>query len=246
MNRAGSQLWPLIKQTVLQFVYPTFCLHCQGLVTPEAGFFCETCSSLLQLIDPIERCPACFSADYVQAARFCHSCYHHSSSFIQASAAAFEYQGPAVSLIKKLKYHYQPYLAQGAAAFLALQFDRLQWPVPDVLVPVPISLMHWLDRGYNQSALIAQHLSRFLNVPVWDILRRQSGDYSQAGLSFAQRQQLTGHQFFLKEEQPHALYDKTLLLIDDVITTGKTLERCAEVLLEGYPSRLYALALCKT
>lgn len=159
-------------------------------------------------------------------------------------ASAFDYDGPAASLIKRLKYSNQPYLANGMAGFLVTQFDRLQWPIPDALIPVPISFTHRMERGYNQSALLAKEMGALLKRPVWDILRRQSGDYSQAALNFDQRRGLEVKNFKMKLNCP--LEGKMLLVVDDVMTSGSTLRRCAEVLQEQHPGSLYALTFCRT
>lgn len=198
------------------------------------------CASLLELIDPNERCPFCFGRDYAPLSKRCGTCVHGERLYYRM-AAAFDYRGPAASMIKRLKYGQQPYLAKGLSSFLAVQFDQLKWPFPDAIVPVPLSFTHWLERGYNQSALLAEELSVYLQVPVWDILKRKSGDYSQAGLALTQRKQISSS-FSLKRD--HQLQDKTILVIDDTMATGSTLQRCAEVLAEGYPARLYALTVC--
>ena len=75
------------------------------------------------------------------------------------------------------------------------------------------------------------------------VLKRKSGDYSQAGLSKKQRMDLKGETFIFKTG--HDLEDKVILLIDDVMTTGSTLRRCAEALQGGHPKSIYALVLCK-
>lgn len=231
-----------LKDSFLHLVYPTTCLHCSLLLAPSKELLCSSCASLLQLIDPKERCLACFNLKEHEQER-CRSCIDHPLLFYRL-AAAFDYEGPASSLIKHLKYYNQPYLARGLAAFLAAQFVNLDWPFPDALIPVPISWTHHFDRGYNQSALLARELAAFLKVPVWDVLKRRSGDYSQAGLNLTQRQSLNGERFTVKAD--HALEDKTLLLIDDVLTSGQTLNRCAEILLEYYPASLYGLTVCRS
>jgi ComF family protein len=158
-------------------------------------------------------------------------------------AAAFDYIGPAATLVRRLKYADQPYLSKGAGAFLAAQWIHLNWPPPDFLVPVPLSFMHWMERGYNQSRLLCESMSRILNVPIADVLRRKSGDYSQAALSRKQRVEFEHHTIELKKNP--SLLGKTLLLVDDVMTTGTTLRKCGEVLLEGRPAKLYSLVLCR-
>lgn len=231
-----------LKQSFVHLVYPPYCLHCETLISYPGPLLCEPCSNLLALIDPSERCPACFNFSERGDTGLCSHCVQAPRLFYRM-AAAFDYIGPAASLIKKFKYANQPYLAKGIGASLIGQFNRLQWPLPDLIIPVPLSFTHWIERGYNQSALLAQVVGHYLKVPVWDVLRRKSGDYSQAGLSLQQRQVLEGKSFKLKKGVE--LYDKSVLIIDDVMTTGSTLQRCAEALLEGCPSSVYALTFCQ-
>ena len=110
-------------------------------------------------------------------------------------------------------------------------------------MPVPISFTHWLERGYNQSELLAKEISQFLQKPLLKPLKRTSGDYSQAGMSQKQRLELSSASLSLKKEIH--FYDKSVLLVDDVMTTGSTLKRCAETLMEGCPAEIYALTFCR-
>jgi ComF family protein len=230
-----------VKNSFLHLVYPLHCLHCEELLAPDQPLFCQSCAFLLEMINPEERCPSCFNL-IQEEALVCLQCRKNPPLFSQMGAV-FDYVGPAASLIKKLKYSNQPHLAKGAGAFLVAQFEHLKWPLPDAIIPVPLSFTHWIDRGYNQSALLAEQVANLLQVPVWQALQRRSGDYSQAGLTLAQRQTLEGKHF--KLQNTYELADKTLLLIDDVMTTGSTLKRCAEVLIEACPLQLYALTFCR-
>lgn len=229
------------QHSLLNFLYPPHCLHCKESIQSEETLLCFSCASLLELIDPEERCPFCFGKDYAPASKHCGSCVHGERLFYRMGSV-FDYRGPAASLVKRLKYGNQPYLAKGLGSFLAVQFDQFKWRVPDAIVPVPLSFTHWLERGYNQSDLLAKELANYMQVPVWDVLKRKSGDYSQAGLDLAQRKNLAGASFSLKEG--FQLQDKTILVIDDTMATGSTLQRCAEALAEGCPSRLYAMTVC--
>lgn len=205
-------------------------------------YFCKACVEELQLIDPKERCPFCFSTEFCPERKQCATCQNKESD-LHRCAAAFDYLGPAASFIRKLKYGNQPHLAEGAAAFLVAQWAELGWPMPDLIAPVPISFTHWLDRGYNQSALLAEGVAKLLDRPVHLPLKRISGDYSQAGMNLKQRNLLKSST--LKLDKRHQLYDRCILLIDDVMTTGSTLGRCAEVLAEGCPTEIYALTFCR-
>jgi ComF family protein len=136
-----------------------------------------------------------------------------------------------------------PYLATGAGAYMAGQFLRLEWSMPDYIIPVPITRMHKWERGYNQSLLLAESMANLLSRPVLEALSRSSGDYSQAGLSRKQREQLQGQAFRLSVDI--SLENKNLLLVDDVMTTGTTMHRCTETLLTACPASVYGLAFCR-
>lgn len=223
-------------------LFPPLCLHCRKTIAEESAYLCSACINALQLIDPTERCPRCFSFEYQPEQKQCPSCQLNTPS-LHYMAAAFDYIGPAASIVRKLKYGNQPYLADGAGAYLVTQFLRLGWPMPDLIIPVPISFTHWLERGYNQSELIAKNVANLLEKPLITPLERKSGDYSQAGMNWKQRAALTTSTLLLNNSS--LLHDKIILLIDDVITTGSTLNRCAEVLAEGCPAEIYALSFCR-
>lgn len=237
---------PLIKnvgRSFLNLVYPPLCLHCRELLGTEDPLFCSSCLQLLTPIEPAERCPCCFSCEFnPEIERVCHRC-RIQQTFLKSIGAVFDYEGPAGSLVRQMKYGGQFYLAKGAGAFLAMQFLRLDWPLPDLIVPMPISFLRRVERGYNQSLLLAQSLGKILNRPVDSVLKRRSGDFSQAGLSHEQRLQLS-HQSF-SCQKGLKLYDKTILLVDDVMTTGSSLRSCAEALVSACPNDIYALTLCR-
>ncbi len=236
-------LWQRLKESVVHLCFPTKCLYCEERLPPTDLVLCSSCASLLELIDVSERCSTCFNPLPNPHRLICQRCSHYPSHYFRIGAA-FNYEHLPSALVKQLKYGNHPALSKGMAAFLVAQLHRLNWPLPDAIVPVPMSFIRRLDRGYNQSLLLAQEMGKMLNRPVWELLKRRSGDFSQAALNFEQRSKLEGHSFKLR--QSPSIQDKVLLVVDDVMTTGSTLERCAEVLREGSPSTLYALTFCRT
>lgn len=229
-------------KSFVNLVYPPHCMHCRQYLVNDAYPLCSTCLEMMQLIDPQERCPHCFSADYCLENKLCPHCLRK-GPVLHGIAAAFDYVGPAASLIRKLKYSNQTHLADVCAAYLAAQFLKLEWPMPDLIVPIPIAFTHLLERGYNQSLLLAESLSKILNRPTQEILKRKSGDFSQAGLGKHQRVKLDGKTITLNDKCN--VHDKVILLVDDVMTTGSTMKKSAEALLEQCPSSLYGLAVCR-
>lgn len=157
-------------------------------------------------------------------------------------SSAFEYAGPAATLVQQFKFGKKQELARDLASWMLIQFLRLEVPLPDLIVPVPQPFMRTWTRGYNQSLLLAQEISRLLDRPCADLLKKRSGDFPQTGQSRKQRESLPSDAISWKKRR--SISDETILLIDDVMTTGATLRHCAAALQEGYPAALYALTFC--
>lgn len=226
----------MLISAVLKFLFPPFCLHCQESLEKPHQHFCDTCNTLFTLLDQEGRCSRCFLPSGE-----CSKCREGDFPFCKV-ISAFEYLGPAASLIQKLKYGNQPYLAKDAAAFLTYQYLRLDLPLPDLIVPVPISFTRYLIRGYNQSMLLAQEMGKLLNRPAVNLLKRYSGDLPQTSLNRVQREALAQSAFCWKKRI--TINGKVVLLIDDVRTTGTTLQHVGNLIKEGYPTALYGMTFC--
>lgn len=238
------QLWAShFKGGLLTLLYPPQCTHCGVAVDgASAPYLCGSCCKLLEPIDPSERCPSCFSEHYCRLSRYCGECKGERGS-LRSLAAAFDYMGPATSLVRALKSGSEPSIAEGLAGYMVLQFLALKWEVPDFIVPVPMAPVRRFFRGYNQSLLLASAVGKLLGVPVLEALKRKSGDYSQAGLNRSQRLKLGEENITLSKSA--RVRGAKLLLIDDVVTTGATLRACGHVLACGEPACVDALTLCK-
>ncbi len=146
-----------------------------------------------------------------------------------------------MTLLHAFKYGGRFELARSVAPFLAMQLAKLQWPLPDLLVPIPQTWGHRLLRGYNPSYLLAEELGRLLQIPCVNALKRRGVERPQSVLGKRERSALSAHTFVLKSNK---VINRRVLLIDDVCTTGKTLLSAAERLYEGAPKSVHALALC--
>jgi len=230
------------KDGLYYFVFAPECLECSSLLEPHERYFCKSCVTLLEIIDPLERCERCFKEKESSAILVCSECrpkFHELSKV----ASACEYLGPAATMVRLMKYGNRPELASIAAAYMAVQWAALEWPKPDYIVPVPCSWLKRFDRGYNQAEWIAKELGKLLDVPVAKDLRRRVGDLSQAGLNREQRLAQKLSSFFVKNEAKFE--DKTILLVDDVMTTGRTLTVCAEALQMTFPKEIYGFTFCR-
>ncbi len=225
---------------MIEFIYPPLCLHCQERVEHRKRLFCKGCAAFFELIDPKSRCPYCFGEEVASHGGPCSECIRK-RRFTVKMASALDYMGPISTLVKQMKYGRMPYLAKTASAFMLAQYERLKWPHPDLIIPVP--RRHWFQ-GMNHAELLAQQLAKRLNSQCQPLIKRRAGDLSQARLTQAQREALPSSGFYLKKES--ILDEKTILLVDDVITTGTTLRRCAEALSETFPAKVLAFSLART
>jgi len=231
-----------LKKIAISFkdlIYPPLCLHCRQQLHAAEPFLCNLCLDQLEFMALEGRCKRCFT--FTGHLHSCPLCKSHDFPFA-AMAAVFEHMGPAATLIRQFKYGQEDYLYKAMSAYMAAQFALLEWPFPDVIIPIPISFSHRLERGYNQSALLAGGLSSILNVPVKDVLKRSLTGYSQAGLNRKQRLLLNRSAFGLKKT--NSLQGMKVLLVDDVMTTTTTLKAAAETLWEASPEEIYALTFC--
>lgn len=230
---------PLVE-SLLSLFFPPLCVHCQDLTSALKTKLCPTCLEQMSLLEVEGRCRRCFAETENGA---CQKCRKRGSPF-RRMAAAFEYTGPAAALVQQLKFGRRQELAKDLAAWMVVQFMRLEVPLPDIIVPVPQPLARTLTRGFSQSLLLARELGTLLDRPVMDLLKKKSGDFPQTGLTRAQRESLAADAISWKSHC--SISDKIVLLVDDVMTTGSTLRLSGRTLEEGFPAALYALTFCIT
>jgi len=126
------------------------------------------------------------------------------------------------------------------AGRLASQYRAQGWTV-DIIAPVPLHPSRQSSRGYNQSQRLAQALSDHIGVPCRpDVLARERYTRPQVGLSRAERQTNVVGAFV---GAPDLLHDRSLLLVDDVYTTGATLRACAQAALDAGANPVYGLTV---
>jgi ComF family protein len=185
-------------------------------------------------------CPACLAAwDFIAppfcdrcgapaaAPGTCPLCAAHPPEFLR-NRALLVYDDIVKSVIYKFKYGDRPGYARGLAALLARRMGDAFAGV-DFLAPAPMHRQKLRRRGYNQAALLARAVGRATGLPVLpDALVRLRDTQAQAGLTRSARENNTRGAFKANPQYP--LAGKTVLLVDDIYTTGSTLRACAQAL----------------
>ncbi|MFA5021200.1 MAG: ComF family protein [Patescibacteria group bacterium] len=225
-ERGGGEKMMNFKNELLDLVFPNFCLGCGA----EGELLCPDCSAKM-VCRPAEICPICKRAERC----FCPG------SPLDGLWALAHYQDYLIAeLIKKVKYDYLTGLA-GAALSRHLEMFWQQaadcFSVRTVLIPVPLHHKRFLERGFNQSEIIAVELSRVSGLKVESgLLKRISHNEPQVGLSGQRRRENIKGIFEVDYRAISSVWGRELLLIDDVYTTGSTLSECAQTLKSaGFP-----------
>jgi len=230
-------------------LFPPSCVHCHDRNT--ASILCSHCSSQLHLVDPSTRCPLCFSDAISKAHSICDECRQPDPKKMRITdyvGACFDYAGPVETLLHEYKFGNSPFLAKSFGSFLYLQFVALGWPLPDVVTYVPQSFFRFVQRGYNQSELMANYLAQHLERPCVNLIRKRESTISQTQIARKMRESLSSTLFCATRTaiKTKLIEDKVILLIDDVYTTGTTIQRAALALQAEYPKRIYVLTLCRS
>lgn len=218
-----------VFRRVLDALVPPRCLGCRTIVA-EDGALCPTCWSDISFIAP-PQCAICglpFTVDPGGEA-ICGACSIKRPAFDRARAV-FLYSEGGRRLVLDYKHRDRTH---GAAPFA----DWIERAAPDlcaeadIVVPVPLHWTRLFKRGYNQSALIGRVLGQKLGL-IFDpmILKRVRRTPSQVGLSADARRKNVGGAFAVNSKRAKTLKGKRVLLVDDVLTTGATVEGCAKVL----------------
>lgn len=228
----------LLAEGFLALLYPPICAVCdtprRGRGVLRAGF-CGDCLAAM----PLPRTAPLAAAVASVEAGF-------------PVAAAGEYGGPLREAVHLLKYSRRDDLARPLAALMGDLMIRLEcerdgaWKRPRVLIPVPLHPSRERQRGYNQARLLAERLSRRFGVPLAPrrALRRRRRTGSQTGRGAERRREKICGAF--RAGWRKGLAGKPVLLVDDVITTGATLEACAKALRVAGAGPVTGLVLART
>jgi ComF family protein len=206
--------------SLLDFVYPPLCISCGKLLESGRDHVCSECWSSIRRV---ETSPELFSETRGKLV---------ASGIIDelASLYVFEKEGVLQKIVHSLKY-------SGAQA-VGIELGRLLGQMlmerritGNVLVPIPLHKRKLRERGYNQSELIARGLSERTGVPLrTDLVRRTRFTQTQTALSLGERKKNMEDAFEYRSPKAYEVKGKTIVLIDDIITTGSTVVSCAEIL----------------
>ncbi len=224
--RAGREMVDLL--------YPPRCAGCGR----AGNLYCTDCRSQVPLL-PQPVCSLCGQS--LTQPGLCARC-QESPLLIDGIRSAVVFQGTLRQAIHQLKYRYTRDMAESLGEMLLAFWQQNPLPA-DVLVPVPLHPRRIKERGYNQAALLAHCLGRAIHLPVLDdILYRQRYTASQTHLNAQQRRDNVKEAFRCVGS---LVRGKRVVLIDDVCTTGATIEASSVALRQGGAVSVWGLTLAR-
>lgn len=229
-------------KNLLNFVFPPQCPICKKRVQ-DTNNLCNECFSMIHFISTpyCEKCGRPFEFQITEEL-FCGVCLTKKQPFHKARAA-FKYDDFSKKLILPFKHGDHIELTP-LLTHLLLQAGKDLFPDIDIILPVPLHRFRLMKRKYNQAALLAKALSHHINKPfIAGVLLRIKSTQSQGHLKKDKRKQNVAKAFAVTNNQ--LILGKHILLVDDVLTSGATLNECAKVLKKAGAKQVSYLTLAR-
>jgi competence protein ComFC len=220
----GRMVQPFVRATrsfflmTADFIYPPSCLVCRNSLSNQAVLICRSCWGSFPLLSD----PFLLITPVTLALPPPH--------FFHSSMALYRYSEEIQRLIHLFKYRGFWRMGDEFGRRLGQLYGSMTaHPVVDALVPVPLHRVRLRERGYNQSQILAAAISKESGIPLWhDVLRRDRYTKSQVKMTHDERIKNVFNAFQVRDGD--RIDGSRILLVDDVFTTGSTLNECARTL----------------
>jgi competence protein ComFC len=225
-----EQLWK-----VVDWFYPPCCCSCGKI----GKLVCDDCFSSIQ-IPGIKTCSKC--GEPIAKRGLCSRCHSHPPHFHSLRSLGY-YSGVLRDVIHSLKYQRNLGLGEFFSVPLLQVIQHEKWPI-DLVTAVPLNKKRQKERGYNQAEILAKPVARRMGIAyISNLLHRVKDTNSQVGLSLQERQNNVANAFVAESA---LVVSKNILIVDDVATTGSTMDACAKALMDVGTNQVFALTLAKT
>ena len=237
-----SHMFRTACRPAMDLVYPPCCVLCRDRVFDDRRVICDDCGSGLVSIDapycercghplatPVAACPACPGRTF----------------YFDGAFSAFEFNRPMQDLIHQLKYRNRPGIGRFLGSMLAKRVER-EPDMPHItgVVPVPLHPLRKRERGYNQSAHVARGISDETGIPVLEnALARKRNTPTQTSLSPDGR--MANVEGVFEAGGAGTVRGAAVWLVDDIFTTGATVNSCARTLLRAGAGRIFVLTVAR-
>lgn len=235
-------------ESFLELIYPekNICCICDAYdENIGENYICTKCEQYIKKIalPYCEKC--CKPISYNSSVNLCPDCVAFEKCFV-TSRSPFAYEGLIKKSIYNFKYYNKPYYYRFFGNSLLQYMNSINYKNFDFISSVPLHRLKMRSRGYNQSELIGKYISNKLNIPYIDALTRIKSTHKQSTQSKEDRNKNLKNAFKVKKNiRINIIKNSSVLLVDDVYTTGSTANECSRVLLNYGVSKVYVITIAR-
>lgn len=234
--------------SILDTVFPAKCINCGKIIEVKSGYICKKCIGLIEINKKFE-CIGC--KNRVLLGETCNRCKEF--LFIDKILVAASYREPMISLIKTLKYRF---VVDASYAISMIIKKYLSWLAKrglvlnnnaPIIIPVPLHYKRLNWRGFNQAEILATDIGEKIQCPIEkEVIVRIVGSKPQAEIeNHEERINNLGDDFVILEKSKGKIIGKDIILVDDVCTTGTTLNKCAKILKYNGAKKITAFVIAR-
>lgn len=238
----GSQYIRGGLRRFLDWLYPRRCVFCDGILAGEEKYLCGRCRG--KMPSPIRepRCLRCGKPLCVQEQEYCYDCSEYEQKY-DRGIGIFRYEEPMKRALMLFKFKGRREYGDFMGRLMCLYGkDFIQQIQPQIILPVPVHRKRQRVRGYNQAEVLARVISSGFSIPIrTDLVLRKKFTKAQKELNRKERKKNLEQAFCVKRE---AGTYKKVLLVDDIYTTGSTVNAIAGNLKKEGVEEVYFLSLC--
>jgi ComF family protein len=233
----------------LDIIFPRKCILCENSHDGDRESICPNCMDKIPFInDPVcDRCGIPFEVTYSIEESLNYLCGECRSSppLFDRALSVCQYDETVRDIIAAYKYQNKPYIGKDLVSIInKFLGGRIAELFPELIIHVPLHVKRLKERGYDQAYILADGIGRELNIRVsYKNLVRTSYTTPQVDLNGMERMKNVKGAFFVTD--PAELKDRSILLIDDVFTTGATIKECVKVIKKAGAGKVYVLTFAK-
>jgi len=226
---------------ILELVFPNRCIVCEDIINFGINkCVCNNCKDLFELITG-PRCNKCSRP--IESGFICRDCANKKIYF-EKNFSVFVYKDLIQDLIIRFKFRNHPAIGKGLAKIISENINQNWFLKKNIIIPVPIHKTRKRKRGFNQAEIIAKYLAKKFNLEIKSNgLKRIKNTKPQWMLDHDERENNLNNAFWADK---NLIKNKNIILIDDIFTTGSTINKCAEVLKLSGASCVYSLTVAIT
>lgn len=231
-----------VYRLLLDSIYPRRCTFCDSILGMKEQYLCKKCRNIIPspVIEP--RCKKCGKPLFYKEKEYCYDCDKTIQSY-ESGIGIFLYQGVMKEAVMRFKFkgrkEYGVFLGKLMVFYAG---DFIKNIHPEIIIPVPIHRKKQSVRGYNQAEVLAKIVSKGFSIPIrTDLVLRKKFTKAQKELNKKERKKNLRKAFEVKKEVGNY---KSVLIIDDIYTTGTTINEIAKKLKTSGVEQVYFLTLC--